>query len=64
METIVEKQYVIPIGTTILYDIDYAKTLRLLREVKRRVQSEKNTKRHFLESIETHTPTVRSFRIK
>jgi hypothetical protein len=61
METIVEKQYVIPIGTTTLYDIDYAKTILLLREVKRRVQSEKNTKRH---SLETQTPTTRSTRFK
>lgn len=61
METNVEKQFVIPIGNTTLYDIDYSKTIRLLREVKRRVQSEKNTKRH---SLEIQTPTLRSFRIK
>jgi hypothetical protein len=63
METTVEKsiivKYAIPIGTTNLYDIDYAKTLRLLKEVKRRCQSEKSSQRKPYVSIETNTPTIK-----
>lgn len=63
METTVEKsvivKYVIPIGTTNLYDIDYAKALRLLKEVKRRCQSEKSTMR----KSGTESPTIHFNRV-
>lgn len=54
METTAEK-YVIPIGATNLYDIDYAKVMRLLKEVKRRCQSEKSSSRQSNNSIDLYT---------
>ena len=57
METTAQ-QYIIPIGTTNLYDIDFAKAMRLLKEVKRRCQSEKSSSRQSNIFIETHTPII------
>lgn len=48
-------KYTIPIGTTNLYDIDYAKTLHLLKEVKRRCQTEKSSYRKSYTSV---SPTI------
>ena len=57
METTAEK-YVIPISASNLYDIDYAKAMRLLKEVKRRCQSEKNTSRQSCNLIESNTQLI------
>jgi len=57
METTTEK-YVIPIGETNLYDIDFAKAMRLLKEVKRRCQSEKSSSRQSTIFVETNIPII------
>ena len=58
METTSEK-YIIPIGATNLYDIDYTKALLLLKEVKRRCQSEKSSQRQ----INSTSPIIRLYKV-
>lgn len=56
MATLIEQVYVIPIGKTDLYDLDYIKTLIKLKSStnKRRVQSEKSYERFIEDVKDTH----------